>query len=122
MRSKQVMKNLANSRKHEEYVADRLRDVLGGVVKVQPGSGNQATAPGDVVASGRYFVECKATAAESISLKHAWLTRLKKLAQQGGLRSILAIRFVDEAQRDFFLVDEDTFLHLLSCEREVVEQ
>jgi hypothetical protein len=125
-----VQENLKRSKEHEEHVASILRPIYASDavarsdkgVRVQPGSGNQALNPNDVKVIERCYVECKETSAGSISIKHAWLTLVKKRAAMGGLRSILALRFSHPFHafcKDYYVIDEATLVHLLKCELEV---
>jgi hypothetical protein len=115
-------KNLEISRRHEFHVQDFLGR-WDGKARLQPGSGNQAHAPNDV-RSENYYVECKATGNDSITLKYAWLDKMYRSSIVGGLRSILAIRFTraHPGRYDYYVLDEETMRYLLSCEREMTRR
>lgn len=83
------------SRRLEADLADDLNEVLGqGVVRTQPGSGNQAGAKGDLRGKNLMRVEEKHTKAASFSLK---LDELHKVAGEctGLERPVFVVDYLD---------------------------
>lgn len=105
------------SQKQERQIKTNLVSIYGNA-RTQPGSGNQATAPNDVVVVNIMHVECKTTSAKSMTLKHSWIAGAKKLAMQFAVPAYLAIRFNSIESRDYFVIDDGTFYNLLRIEKE----
>lgn len=102
---------------HENEVTHQLCRIYGKAAHRTPGSGNNALRPGDVVA-GPNLIECKTTAAESMSIKLQWILKVLRESFLGGKRFVLSIQFQNNDNQIYYLVDADTFYHLLICERE----
>lgn len=112
--------NKKRSLKQENDVCRAMIEIYG-LARLQPGSGNQPGKPNDVHVPSHAFIECKETSKKQISLKWSWLEHLEKSAILHGLRTFLCIRFSEHSDTNYFLVDEQTFYHLLQCERELMK-
>lgn len=110
--------NKRRSVNHETEVCVAMIDIYG-KGHLQPGSGNQPGKPNDVLVPGEMYIECKETSKASISFKHAWIETLRKLSWQGALRSVVSLKFTNESSTIYYVVDDDTFHHLLKCERDL---
>ena len=96
------------SERQEQYVAK----ILGG--RVQPGSGNGKYSKSDVRA-GDFLIECKTamTAKQAFSVKKDWLEKLRAEALMNHKSMYtLAFNFGAEAEHNYFVLDEKTFILL----------
>lgn len=84
----------AHGRKAEKYQAKSLK------AKLTPGSGALDGAKGDMeksTATMDLLIESKATCAESMSVKHAWLKKITREAKDKSKVPMVVISFTTEA-------------------------
>ncbi len=106
---------------HEAMVENQLALVYGDAAKRTPGSGNNALSSGDVRVPEQWVVECKTTAADSISVKQEWFRKVRKEGFMGGVRSMLALRFNHDRNKTYYMLEDTDLLNLLKCEKELNE-
>jgi hypothetical protein len=110
--------NQKSARSHEASVRNALAQVYGeDEVTMTPGSGNQPGSPGDVRVRSEWLVECKTTARDSITIPHRWLRKVQTEAMLGGLRSLLSIRFGNNSNRVYYLIEDRDLYALMHGER-----
>jgi len=109
---------LKRARRHESDIAARLGMIFTDV-NVQPGSGNQSTAPNDIKAKNELMVECKSTISKTITLELNWLQRATMLASSFGLSAVVAIRFCLNVNSDYFVLPAQAYYDLLECRKEL---
>ena len=110
-------RQIRNSWNTQEIEVSRAMERIYGAAHRQPGSGNQAGKPNDVVVPGYAYVECKNTSRSQMIVKYSWLASLRKLSLP--LRGFLAIKFSLDSSSNFYIVEDCIFEHLLTCEREL---
>ena len=104
--------------RQEQEIARRLKAIFNRG-RAQPGSGNKDHSPNDVAVTNTLHIECKSTAADSITIKHSWVEEAVKKALLFGVPAYLAIRFnSSRSNKDYFIVDDVTFYNLLRTEQE----
>jgi Holliday junction resolvase len=109
--------NQKQSRSHESSVVEALTQVYGvGAVTMTPGSGNQPGSPGDVRVRDNWLVECKTTAKDSITIPHKWIRKVQTESMLGGLRSLLSIRFGNNSNRIYYLIEDRDLYNLMHRE------
>jgi Holliday junction resolvase len=106
------------SRDQEAHIRTQLKRIYG-IANLQPGSGNQATAPNDVAVHNAFHVECKATSAKAINVEFDWIAKASRLALQFAVPAFVALRFAVYSKKDYFVVEDSTFYNFLRMEREV---
>lgn len=109
---------LKRARRHESDIATRIGLIIPNV-NMQPGSGNQATAPNDIKAKNEFMVECKSTVSKTITLEFNWLRRATMLASSFGLGAVVAIRFCWTVNSDYFVLPAQEYYNLLECRKEL---
>jgi hypothetical protein len=102
---------------HEQQVSDAFEGIYGKASRV-PGSGNQVGKPGDVKVPGEWYVECKTTQSESLSVKYDWLVKIRNEGFVGGLRSLLSIRFANSKTKIFYVIEDVELYELLKSEQD----
>lgn len=107
---------LTENRDSTKYYAERqeqyVAKILGG--RVQPGSGCGKFSKSDV-RSGDFLVECKTamTTKQAFSIKKDWLEKLRAEALMNHKSMYaLAFNFGAEAEHNYFVLDEKTFILL----------
>lgn len=98
------MKILSKSRRQEKKIASKI----GG--RTRPASGAIPGMKGDVI-SKRCLVEAKRTDKTQITLKKAWLEKIRDEAFQARRMPVLAIQFRES--ENYILIRENDFLELL---------
>lgn len=109
------------SQEQESQIRNKLSVIYGKRAKVQPGSGNQATAPNDVAVINEMHVECKVTEKPSMSIRHDWIEKAELLALQFGTKAFLAIQFYKKNTgrvRNYFIVPDHEFYSMLLLEKQ----
>jgi len=109
--------NIKRSRAHEEWLRLFFVQLFAGV-KLQPGSGNQATAPNDIKVQNKFMIEAKCTVGKTMSVEHNWLKRSTWLAAQFGLPAMVAIRFCGTLNDDYFIISDSQLAYYASLEKE----
>lgn len=111
-------KTVKNPKDHEKFVAESL----GG--RRTPASGAIEVFKGDVsdVRAGEFdfLVECKCTSASSMSIKKAWLEKIRREAEFNmGREPMLAFRYYDGSRAtDWVAVPMETMVRMLETIRE----
>lgn len=88
--------------------------------QVQPASGGTPTGGGDVL-TDNWFLECKTVISkkDSYSVKKSILDKMNEQKfEQRKDYCALAFRFEPEG-RDYFIVDTDTFRHMMECTNKI---
>jgi hypothetical protein len=101
--------------KHGQLAEKRAARRLGG--RQLPASGAKEGAKGDIRAGG-FLIESKATVNASISVTHAWLSKIDKEALDAAKTPALIVQFVDASGRvrpsgSWVLVPERVFKELI---------
>ncbi len=107
----------SESQRQERQICDTLCGFGFDAIR-QPGSGNQATSPNDVIVRDHFHLECKTTGASSFMLPFAWLKRAEALAKQFKVPSFLVLRFNRLSQHDYFIIKDTHFYSWLHLEKQ----
>ncbi len=108
------LKRMAKPR-HGQRAEQRAAKRLG--ARQTPASGAMEGAKGDLRKDG-FLIESKATTAASLSVKHAWLAKITKEAEDAGKVPALIVQFTDahgNVLRDggWVMLRESTFRELV---------
>jgi Holliday junction resolvase len=105
------------SQRQEREIANRLARIHS-VTRAQPGSGNQATSPNDVVVRNHFHIECKTTEAAQMVVPYSWIGKAQALAKQFCVPAFMAFRFSKFSQHDYFLLEDTHFYNYVETEKQ----